>query len=680
MKLSYEWLKEYVDPGVDAGELARALTMTGSAVETVKDVQGDKVLEMEITSNRSDCLSVLGLAREVSAIFDKPLRVPDLSPVKGAETGRRIECVIKAENLCRRYTARVITNVTVKPAHEKISKKIAAVSLRTVNNIVDITNYCLMELGQPMHAFDLDKIRGAKVIIRGAVKGERIVTIDGVERTLEEGMLVIADAERAIAIAGVMGGLGTEVTPLTKNILLESAYFDPISIRRTARRLALGSDSSYRFERGVDKGMVLPASDRAAKMIQEASGGEIAELYDIGRAEAEQINLKFNVRDASKALGVELKRNEVKRIFNALGIGTMDEGEDTLHVTVPSSRKDLEREVDLLEEAARIFGYENIPSTEGKIVPQAERKTKLRKVDEKIRATLAGAGLNEIMTYSLTNKKAVNAFFSLPGKPVQLANPLSEEQRFLVPQLLDGMLKAIAWNINRKNKDLAFFEVGKTYSRTGESEKDIVEVPTLAIGLTGASRKNWKEGEVKTGFFELKGLVEAVLGRLRIKSVFTRADFEEFSASAKISIGSDERPAGIIGEVAAKALAAYDIAENVFLAQISIDEIAKEAVFGDAYFPIPAFPSSTRDVSILCDKKLEAASIKAAVEETGRGLIRKATLIDLYEGDKLPPGKKSLTYSIEYGRDERTLTDEEVENAHSRIKLALTDKFRVSFR
>lgn len=680
MKLSYEWLKEYVDAGVGADELARALTMTGSAVESVKDVDGDKVMEMEITSNRPDCLSVLGLAREASAIFDKELHLPDLASVNGGKSGRAIACAIEAKDLCQRYTARVITNVTVRVSSDKISKRIKAVSLRPVNNIVDITNYCLMELGQPMHAFDLDKIRGAKVVVRRALKGEKIVTIDGVERTLEEGMLVIADTARVIAIAGVMGGLETEVTTLTKNILLESAYFDPLSVRRAARKIGLGSDSSYRFERGVDKAMVLPASDRAAKMIVEAAGGAIGELYDEGSADAKKTEVRFDVEKASRTLGVKLEGVEVKRIFKALGIEAEDSGGEALRVIVPSSRKDLEREVDLLEDVARIFGYENIPSTMGKIVSEGERRSKARKVDEKIRMTLAGMGLNEIMTYSLTNQKAVDAFSSVSAKPLELANPLSEEQRFLVPQLLDGMLRSMAWNINRKNKDLAFFEVGKTYSRTGESEKDINEASTLAIGLTGASRKNWKEAETKSGFFELKGIVEAVLGRLRIKSVFTAASFAEFSASAGISLGVNQSGAGFIGEVAPKTLAAYDIAQTVLVAQISIDELVKEAELEDSYCPIPAFPSSTRDVSILCDKGLEAASIKAAVEESANGMIRKVELIDLYEGDKLPDGKKSLTYSIDYGRDERTLTEEEVENAHSRIKQALTDKFRVSFR
>ncbi len=680
MKLSYEWLKEYVDIDVSADKLAHMLTMAGSAVESVKDSEHGKVLELEITSNRPDCLNMVGLARETAVIFNKRLKMPKMDKQKAAKTGIKIECAIKAKDLCPRYTARVIAGINVKESGAEIKKRISSAGLRPVNNVVDITNYCLMELGQPMHAFDLDKIKGGKVIARKASKGEKIITIDGAERTLEDDMLVIADAERAIAVAGVMGGRDTEVTAGTKNILLESAYFDPISVRRTARRLAISTDSSYRFERGVDRRMVRAASERAILMITAEAGGTVGEFYDAGKAEAPKVLLKFDVARASKVLGIPLSKAQVKRIFKGLGAEIKKENGDKLQVAAPSFRADLEREIDLVEEVARIFGYDNIPSTVSKIIPQGERKEKPRRVEEKIKTAMMGMGLNEIITYSLTNRKAAELFPSLSRTPLQLANPLSEEQRFLVPHLLDGMLKAVAWNINRKNNDLAFFEVGKTYGRTGSGAKDFIETPLLSIGLTGAVRRNWKEGEVKADLYDLKGIVESLMGRLKIKTVFESALIDEFLCAAEIRLGGENRLAGVIGELSGKALAAYDIAQPVYVCQIALDETARQAVMDDLYAAIPRFPSSSRDVSILCDKELEAANIRAAIEKLGEGIVREVELIDLYQGDKLPAGKKSLTYSIKYGRDDRTLTDEEVETANSGIRQALTERFQVTFR
>ncbi len=680
MKLSYEWLQEYVDIDVSADKLAHMLTMTGSAVESVKDSEHGKVLELEITSNRPDCLNLIGLARETAVIFNKKLKMPAMEKQKGAKTGSNIECVIKAKDLCPRYTARVITGVIVKEAGSITRKRLSCVGLRPVNNVVDITNYCLMELGQPMHAFDLDKIKGGKILVRKASKGEKLVTIDGVERTMDEDMLVIADAERAIAVAGVMGGLGTEVTAGTRNILLESAYFDPVSVRRTARRLAISTDSSYRFERGVDKRMVRAASERAARMISAEAGGTVGEFYDAGKAEAPKVVLKFDIGRASRVLGIPLGQAHVKKIFKGLGAEIKKENGDKLQVAVPSFRADLEREIDLVEEVARIFGYDNIPSTVSKIIPQGERKEKPRRVEEKIKAAMTGLGLNEVITYSLTNRKAAELFPSLSKRPLQLANPLSEEQRFLVPHLLDGMLKAMARNINRKNSDLAFFEVGKTYGRTGSGAKDLIETPSLSIGLTGAVRRNWKEGEVKADLYDLKGMIESLMRRLRIKAVFENAAIDEFACAAEIRLGGENRLAGVMGELSGKVLAAYDIAQPVYVCQIALDETARQAVMEDLYAAIPRLPSSSRDVSILCDRSLEAANISAAIEKLGEGIVGEVELIDLYQGDKLPAGKKSLTYSIRYVRDDRTLTDEEVESAHSGIKQALSEKFQVSFR
>ena len=678
MKLSYEWLKEYVDLSADAEEVARGLTMSGSEVESMEKAGNDTVMDLEITSNRPDCLSITGLAREASAVFDQDLKMPSFD-VQAGEGGPSVECVIKDKDLCPRYTARIITDVKVKPAGRKITDRLTALGMRPVNNIVDVTNYCLMELGQPLHAFDLDKLEGGKVIIRRAKKGEKITTIDGVERELGTDMLVIADAKKPVAVAGVMGGLDTEVSPSTKNILLESAYFDPLSVRRTARALGLSSDSSYRFERGVDKDGVAAASDRAAALIAGETGGRVLDLYDEGKIEAEKAVIEIDLARTGMILGVELDKEKIKGIFSRLGISLLEDKEDVLKVQAPSFREDLKRDVDLIEEAARIYGYDKIPATVNRFVPGTVRREHSRVAEEKLRETLVALGFNEIMTYSLVNEEAVKRFSKVSPEPVELSNPLSEEQRYLTPNLLDGMLKAISWNTNRSNRDLKLFEIGKLYT-PAEGGKGYSEERTLCIGMTGASRRNWKDGSVETSVYEVKGAIEAVLEKLRVKAAFKTARIEGLVSSAGITAGDAAPDAGFMGEVSGRMLDEYGITQPVYVCQVKIEEVLASTVLKPRYHAIPRFPLSTRDVSVLCENSLSAGDILDVINRTGEELIKGAELVDIYEGKNIPAGKKSLTYSIQYGLDTRTLTDDEIEAVHQRVKDALSGKLGVTFR
>ncbi len=679
MKLSYEWLKEYVDIDVSGEELAHGLTMAGTEVGAIEDVDGDRVMDLEITSNRPDCLNIIGLAREASAVFDKDLRLPEMKIPERAlgEKGPPIKCLVQNRKLCPRYTARVITDVHIKEASERIERRILALGLRAVNNVVDVTNFCLMETGQPLHAFDLDRIRGGKVIVREAARGEKLVTIDGVERELEPGMPVIADAAGPIAIAGVMGGKTTEVTGSTKNILLESAYFDPISIRRAARALGLSSDSSYRFERGADKGMTLAASDRAARLIYEEAGGKICELYDVGVLAPEEVSIEFDTGKAENLLGISLEPEKVKRIFRRLGMTVSGEKGAKMVVGVPSFREDIRKEVDLIEEVARIHGYDNIPATITRFVPQVKRKERSRRVEEKLREMLPALGLNEIMAYSLISEAAVKRFAAITAYPVALRNPLSEDQKILTPQLLDGMLRAVSWNINRKNTDLGLFEVGKIYSRVRGA---FLEVPAVCVGLTGDLRKNWQEGRRPANLYDLKGIVETVLRGLKLSAVFREAPVEGLANCAGIFLPGGKESIGFLGEASSRLLSEYGISQPVYICQVKLDAIMENAVLENRYLSVSRFPTSVRDVSILCDRSLSAGEIRAVIEETGEEIIRGIDLLDVYEGERIPGGKKSLTYSIEYGLESRTLTDEEIEAIHSRVKDGLVKELKVSFR
>jgi phenylalanyl-tRNA synthetase beta chain len=680
MKLSYDWLKEYVVVTATPEEIAEKLTMSGSEVESIYEVGQDKVMDLEITSNRPDCLSVMGLAREVSTVLDINLRPPHLALFQktAKENAPKVQCVIKSATLCPRYTARVITDVQAAESKGKIMERITAVGLRPVNNIVDITNYCLMELGQPLHAFDLDKVKGGKIIIREAVKGERITTIDGDVRELEPGMLVIADNERPIAIAGIMGGIDTEVTENTKNILLESAYFNPASIRQTARTLGLSSESSYRFERGVDKGMIERASDRASTLIAKEASGKVCGFFEAGNLPIGKASIRFNVDKVGNILGIALDPKQAKRVFNRLGINIEQDEGNKLLVQAPSFREDLKREVDLIEEVARIYGYDNIPETMTRLLFQTKRKDRARLVEEKIRNILPALGLDEVMTYSLISKQAVGRLISISkGGAVELSNPLSEEQKIMTPQLLDGMLKTISYNINRNNKDLRLFEIGKLYSR---DNKTFREVPALCIGMTGLLRESWQEGEKTSDFYELKGQVEALFYGLKLEAKFAFMGNEIFSACALVSLKEEERPIGILGKVAGNILKEYDIKQPVYISQIELESLYEKATLEAHYQPVTRFPASSRDVSILCDKQIAAGEIFKVITETGGEIIRDIKLTDVYEGERIPADKKSLTFSIEYGLDAQTIKEEEAEKAHAEIKNALSKNLQVSFR
>ncbi|MDP8299477.1 MAG: phenylalanine--tRNA ligase subunit beta [Candidatus Tantalella remota] len=679
MKVTYSWLKKYVDIKATPEELAEGLTLAGSEVESIEDAGKEKVLSFEITTNRPDCLNVIGLAREASAVFDEDLRLPEMTLPEAAEGGPAVGCTIKSKKLCSRYTARVITGVTVKSSSAAIKDPLIALGMRDVNNVVDVTNYCLMETGQPMHAFDLDKIKGGKIVVREAVKGEKIITIDGEERELDKGMLVIADSDRPIAVAGVMGGQNTEVTEGTKNILLESAYFDPLSVRRTARKLGLSSDSSYRFERGVDKGMVVPASDRAAMLIAKETGGSICGFLDEGEAAPSETEITFDITRAGEVLGVPLERDKVEKILTRLGLKILGEDGSALTVQVPSFREDLSRSIDLVEEVARIYGYDNIPARVNKLIPQIERKKRARLVLEKIRQLLVGAGLNEIMTYNLIGEAAVERFRALSAEPVELKNYLSEELRYLTPQLLHGMLKSISWNLNRKNRDLGLFEIGKTYSK-GSGKRRYAECDTVCIALTGALRKNWVEGAREVNIFDLRGAMDLVLRRLHLEPVFEPRLVEGFSVAAIMKLWGSTQKIGFGGEISKKILKDYDIEHPVYLCQLNLDEVLESAVLENHYRPIPKFPFSSRDVSILCEETVIAGELYEAMAATGEDLVQDIELVDVYRGEKIPSAKVSYAYSIKYGLPTRTLTDEEVGLAHDKLKNTLQKKFDISFR
>ncbi len=673
MKLSYNWLKSYTQTKLSPEALAHKLTMAGLEVKGIEHTQaGDVVFESEVTPNRADCLSHIGVAREMSAIFDKPLKLPAVSKFKIPK--KKCDITIVDKEGCRRYIGAVIQDIRVGAADDSIKAKISSVGIRSVNNIVDVTNFCLMETGQPLHTFDYDQLIGGKIIVRRAKDGEAITTIDGVERKLDSSILVIADEKRPVAIAGIMGGKDTEVTAGTKNILLESAYFDPIIIRRAARKLGITSDSSYRFERGVDINSVLFGAQRAVALINQYAGGTtVYSFSDIGfKKTIHQRPIVIKKNHIDSFLGIENPIGKYKTILTKLGF-KISGGPNTLKVTAPSFRPDVTWDVDVMEEIARIIGYENIPVC----VPQVKISTipddKNRLLGEHVASSLAGLGFNEAISYTMISQKDLEKTH-LPSQSIlRVQNPLSADQGIMRTSLLPGLLSVVAGNLNKGQKDLAFFELGKVYGVGEENEKRM-----LGIILTGKRAHDWRElKKTDADFYDLKGIVEELLKRFQIADAEFTPREETFlakSQSAVIAIGAVNL--GVMGRVSSDVLLKWDIKQrNVFFASMDISALEKELKGLKRYAPISGFPSINRDISLAVKDDVAFQQIRDVAYETGGETLNTVKFLEQYKGDKIPAGYRGITVSLVYQSQERTLREDEINELFNRFAAVVTEKF-----
>ncbi len=639
MKLSLNWLNDFVKHGLSADKLAERLTMAGHEVKGVDDVGGDKVFEIEITPNRPDCLNTLGLAREVSAIVNKPLRTPKLklSPIPKAFC----DVTIEDRAACLRYIGSVVENVTVADSSPTIKARLQAVGLRPINNVVDTTNYGLFENGQPLHAFDYDKLIGGKIIVRRAKAGEKIVTLDGVERELNPAILVIADAQRPVALAGIMGGQAAEVTAQTKNILLESAYFDPILIRRAGRALGLTSDSAYRFERGVDFVNVDIAAKRALSRIVACAGGKIIRYRDLFFHKASsQKSFAVDVAAISHFLGTKILATQAKKILSHLGFLVTGKSY-ILNITAPSFRNDIKGAVDISEEVARIIGYDRLPSSLPQIKPSAIVPSLRFQLKRKLRRILTGLGLDEAMSYPLISAVAIERTKVGASSALRIKNPLSSDQEFLRPSLLASLLAVVNLNFNRGQKNLRLFELGKIYSVAGEKE-------VLGIILTGSRLLNWQtHTKEPVDFYDLKGMV----GR-----VFEGLGFEKQDKVLSLNkIGKD-------------VLKNWDLkSDDVYYAEIDLEALYKLKPQSRRFSPLSAFPSITRDVSLAVRPDVTFAQIESLAREHGGKYLIAVNFLEQYLGEKIAAGQKGLVFSLLYQSSTGTLTEAQIAPVHEQI-------------
>lgn len=624
----------------------------------------DTCVEFEITPNRPDCLSVIGLAREVAVAFHKSLNL-HTPVVKGCgdDIHNYLSVEVQNKELCPRYVARVVKNVKVGTSPRWMRERLRASGVRPIDNIVDITNYVMLEYGQPMHAFDIEYVKGSKIIVRNALSGETLTTLDGVERNLTENMLVIADEEKASAVAGVMGGEHSGITEGTHTVVFESACFKGSSVRVTAKKLGMRTESSGRFEKGLDAQNCLPAIQRACELVELLGAGEVVDgVIDIDNTGYQPTVLHLDAEWTNRFLGTDISEERMKQILTDLHFGVNGN-----EITVPSFRADVEHKADIAEEIARIYGYNNIPTTTAKGSPQG-KYSEYQKFEQKINQTMLAQGLYEIMTYSFVSPKQYDKI-RLPKddpkrKSVVITNPLGEDTSIMRTNAIPSMMDILSKNYNNRNGAVSLYEIGNEYLPVeGEALPD--EIPNLVLGMYGENKD----------FFTLKGVVENLLELLDIEDYDVTACAEDptFHPGRCAILSKDGEEFGIIGEVHPLVCKNYEINTRVYVGKLDMFKLFALMNDEKTYVPLPKFPASARDLALLCDDSLPVLTMEKAIKNAAGKILEKVELFDVYKGSQIQQGKKSVAFNITMRAADRTLTDEEVGAAMSRILKAMEE-------
>lgn len=644
----------------------------------------DVIFEIAVTPNRPDALSHIGVARDLSAIFNRELRIPELnlkeSKLKATDVAS-VE-ILDSEN-CPRYSAKVVLNVKIKESPEWLKNRLSKIGLRPINNVVDVTNFILHEIGQPLHAFDLDLLDRKKIIVKSTNEEKDFVTLDSKVRKLPKGTLMICDGNKEVAIAGIMGGENSEITSSTKNILIESAYFNPSSIRRTSKALQLITDSSYRFERGTDPSVTKYAAERAAQLISEISGGEIAEgIIDVYPALIERKEITLRYSRVTKILGYEISKEKIHQILSRLGIALKDLDENTLLASVPTFRPDLEREIDLIEEIARVNGYDNIPIVP-KISITLEQKTDQQKFEDDVRNIISALGFFEMINNPLESEWEAK----LSGNPITLANPQSAEMSCLRTSLLAGGLNSVKRNLNFGVKDMMLFEVGNVFSKKSYVEinsfDDISERQNLIIILSGRDEeKSWNTSEKYFDFYSLKGFVNSFIHKISLDNQLTDLYYssENEIYSYYYTKNYNNQVVGIGGKVKKDVLNKFDINQDVFVFELDLTALKQITPESRKYIEPPKYPKVIRDFAFIFDKKVQYLDVKNFILEKASKLLKKVELFDIFESESLGPDKKSMAFTLEYFDESRTLTEDEVEKDFNYLIAEISKKFNAKLR
>jgi phenylalanyl-tRNA synthetase beta chain len=654
-------------------------TKIGTSLEKIVNYQ-DIILELEITPNRPDCLSHLGIARELQALGGGRCHLPDINLQEIPEPAAKAVRIEIADPVgCPRYTGRVIYNVNVGPSPLWLKTMISYLGMRPINNVVDITNFVMMELGQPLHAFDFDLFRKPEVLVRRAHEKEHFTTLDDVERTLNGSHLLITDGVEAVAIAGIMGGSESEVSEQTDKVLLESAYFDPIVIRRGSKALALSTESSRRFERGADPDMAPIANDRACKLIAELAGGEVLKgIVDAHPKPFVPVQIELRPSRVERLLGPEIEKEAISRILAGLEIKHEVNGK--IIVEQPSFRPDLVREVDLIEEIARIYGFENIAPVFRPGGSLATPITRSEQIVDKLRAYLVGYGATEIFPLTLGDLRLAEKLGVL-DESVRLINPISEEMGVARPNLILTILPVIRRNFGFRETDLTLFEIGSVYHSIG-SGKLPAQSTRLALAISGLELPvYWAEKRRPRDLFSLKGILEDLADYFQAGPLtLNPAQYFAFEKDHSFDVYSGSRKLGSMGRLSGAASAAADIKQPVFLAELDFDELMEAVPETIVAKELAKFPSADRDIAIVVDEAVMAHDIEEEIKKAGTGLVDEIWIFDLYRGKNIPSGRKSLAFGIKYRLPDHTLTDEEVNEVHARITASLEKRFGAELR
>jgi phenylalanyl-tRNA synthetase beta chain len=660
----------------------------GAALNTAFSLS-DPVLEIDLTPNRADCMSMIGVAREVAGIQGTRLTPPRVDLADATDQIRRLASVtIEAPDHCPRYVARVLEGVAVKPSPFWLQDRLLSVGLRPINNIVDVTNFVMLECGQPLHAFDLDCLAENRIVVRTADPGERFVTLDQKERQLDPEMLMICDGEKPVAIAGVMGGLNSEIRPDTRRVLIESACFDPLSVRKTSKKLGLSTDASRRFERGVDPAGTVQAADRTAALMAEVSGGRVVEgVIDAHPRPWAPKAIGLSMRRTQQVLGIRVPKKKIVQMLSGIGFQVESAARrDDLQIAVPSFRVDVSRPEDLIEEVARLSGFDTIPTTFPRL-PAGERPPAARlELRQRIKTVLTGLGFTEVITYSFIHGLSCDRLMLPADDPrrqtVAVLNPLAEDQSVMRSSLVPGLLETLRFNLAQQTRRLKIFEIGKVFLQLPGS--DLPVEPEMIAGLWCGSRYplSWHAKDTPCDFFDLKGAVEGLLGALRLQGVeigqtpdaqcfYTRPGF-----SGRILAGG--RELGLIGELHPRVRAAFDLKQTAFLFELEVG--ALEALLSETRYQLQTlkFPAVVRDITLIVDRSLPAQAVLTAVSTMRLELLESIQLVDVFSGGSIAADKRSLSFRLTYRSSEKTLADSEVNELHQSLTERLLSVFQAT--
>jgi phenylalanyl-tRNA synthetase beta chain len=672
MIVSWNWLKEYVKLDMPVETLTGRLMMAGLNLEEVADVEGDMAIDLEVTSNRPDCLSHIGIAREVGVLFNRGVQLPPATPfAKGPATSSVTSVEIRALDLCPQYIARLVRNVRIAPSPEWMQRRLTTVGIRPINNVVDVTNYVLMECSQPLHAFDFDKLHGGKIIVRRAERGETVTAIDQRQYELSSEMCVIADADRPVAVAGVMGGLDTEIGQATTNVLIETAEFVPMTVRNTARKLGLHSESSYRFERGIDRQGLEWASRRCAQLILELAGGESCSGSAFAGAapSAPREPILLRLSQIPRVLGIEIPQEAVVRILKALGLAEATAHyAGTLAFVQPSWRRDLVREIDLVEEVARIHGYEKIP--EEVLVPlEVSTATRYDQLCQRLAEVLIAEGFFEAVTLTFVGDDLAGLFCPwTDAPPLRVDHSSRQRENILRQSLIPSLLQSRRQNERHGTPNAQLFEIARAFLGAEPARPEAQ--PNLLGFVSGKS------------FAEMKGIVELLVQRTnREMAVSARpANRPEFIAGRGCELLVGGKRLGWLGEIAADVRQKLDLHDPVTAVEIDLAVLEAIAEFHPPYAPIPEYPGSERDLNFVLDEAVPWQELEEVVRSAAGPLLESVTFASQYRGQQIPANKKSYVLHLGYRAPDRTLTTEEIDAAQKAVITACSEKLAAALR